>query len=282
MVSASRFLRITEPYMKGPDVLAVQERLRQLGYYKGALDQVYGPETEAAVKAFQAAYGLDADGIVGPDTWLAMGIGPAPTINSIAQTSAYNIVVDLDEIKLYLKRGDAVVKVYPCAIGRPETPSPVGYWTIIQKTENPGGAFGTRWMRLSCPWGGYGIHGTDNPSSIGSAASHGCIRMHNRDVEAVYAVVPLGTPVNIVGPVFTGRTLYVGVDPGSDVAEVQRRLKVLRYYKGDVDGVYGPMTRDAVIAFQRDNGLAPDGIAGPATLKRLQRVWDQVSDDRQP
>lgn len=282
MVSASRFLRIMDPYMKGPDVLAVQQRLYQLGYYRGAIDQIYGPETATAVKAFQSAQGLTADCIVGPETWLALGIGPTAGTNSIAQTSGYNIVVDIDEIKLYLKKGDAVQKTYPCAVGRPETPSPVGYWTIVQKTENPGGPFGTRWMRLSCPWGGYGIHGTDNPAAIGTAASHGCIRMNNSDVEAVYALVPLGTPVNVVGPVFTGRTLYVGVDPGADVAEVQKRLKVLKYYKSDVDGVYGPLTKEAVTAFQSDQGLTADGIAGAVTLKRLQLVWDQISDDRQP
>ncbi|MGE5560570.1 MAG: L,D-transpeptidase family protein [Chloroflexota bacterium] len=282
MVSASRFLRLMDPYMCGPDILAVQQRLAQLGFYKGPLDQIYGPETEAAVKAFQASRGLLVDGIVGPNTWSALGIGQVPTTNSVSQQTGYNIVVDIDEIKLYLKRGNSIVKTYDCAVGKPQTPSPVGYWTIVQKTENPGGAFGTRWMRISCPWGGYGIHGTNNPSSIGTAASHGCVRMHNRDVEALYDTVPIGTPVRIVGPVFTGRTLFVGVDPGADVVEVQRMLKVLRYYKGDTDGVYGPQTRDAVTAFQRDHNLTPDGVAGAQTLERLQRVFDQATEDRNP
>jgi L,D-transpeptidase ErfK/SrfK len=282
LVSASRFLRIMDPYMAGPDVLALQQRLRQLGFYKGDIDSVYGPQTEAAVKAFQKSRGLQEDGIVGPNTWSAIGLGTTPATSTSAEQTGYNIVVDIEEIQLYLKRGNSIVKVYPCAVGRPETPSPVGYWTIVQKTMDPGGAFGTRWMRLSCPWGGYGIHGTDNPNSIGTAASHGCIRMYNRDAEAVYDLVPLGTPVRVIGPVFTGRTLYVGVSNGSDIAEVQQRLQVMKFYKGDIDGAYGPQTRDAVTAFQRAHELTPDGVAGPQTLERLQRVWDQITDNRTP
>lgn len=54
-------------------------------------------------------------------------------------------------------------------------------------------------MRLSVPNGGYGIHGTNNPGSVGRAVSHGCVRMHNEDVIQVYQTVPLGTLVTITG-----------------------------------------------------------------------------------
>jgi lipoprotein-anchoring transpeptidase ErfK/SrfK len=60
---------------------------------------------------------------------------------------------------------------------------------------NPGGAFGARWMRF---YNGYGIHGTNNPASIGKAVSNGCVRMFNRDVIQVYSKVDYGTPVRIV------------------------------------------------------------------------------------
>jgi LysM repeat protein len=56
--------------------------------------------------------------------------------------------------------------------------------------------YGTRWMGLSKP--NYGIHGTNNPSSIGKAVSLGCIRMYNQDIESIFSMVSLGTPVDII------------------------------------------------------------------------------------
>jgi lipoprotein-anchoring transpeptidase ErfK/SrfK len=63
----------------------------------------------------------------------------------------------------------------------------------------PGAAnpVGTRWIGLSVK--GYGIHGTDNPRSIGYARSHGCIRLHNRDVEELFERVRAGDAVELVG-----------------------------------------------------------------------------------
>ena len=52
---------------------------------------------------------------------------------------------------------------------------------------------------------------------------------------------------------------------GSEVKEVQRRLKQWGYYKGSVDGVFGTGTRSAVISFQKKNGLTADGVVGKAT-----------------
>lgn len=73
----NRDLRVTRPPLAGPDVLAVQRRLVSLGYDPGPLDGRYGPATAAAVTAFQRATGIDADGIVGPETRKALaGAGP--------------------------------------------------------------------------------------------------------------------------------------------------------------------------------------------------------------
>lgn len=274
MVYASRYLRLAVPRMQGPDVLEAQRLLRERGFDPGPLDGVYGERTEAAVRAFQAANGLLVDGIVGPATWSRLQIGtPQPQ---------YRIAVDVDQRILTLRSNQTLVKKYHVAVGRPETPTPVGDWVITEKQVNPGGPFGARWMRLSVPWGGYGIHGTDNPASIGTAASHGCIRMYNEDVIELYNLVPIGTPVRITGTAATGRILAEGVAPGPDIEEVQRKLAVLGYYRGDIDGVYGPLTRQAVVNFQRDQGLAADGIVGPFTYQTLQKVYDIATGNQQP
>lgn len=276
MVYASRYLRLMSPFMTGPDVSALQERLKEIGIYQGAVDGIYGPMTDRAVREFQAQAGLIVDGVVGPATWSALGVTEIPPV-----ISSKLISIDVENKILTLSENNRVVRTYPVAVGRPETPTPLGNWNIIEKTVNPGGPFGTRWMRISVPWGGYGIHGTDNPSSIGNAASHGCVRMYNEDVIDLYNRVEIGTPVRITGRVALGRILRLGTN-GDDVRQVQNQLQVLGYYRGDIDGAFGPQTQAAVIAFQNDQNLDPDGIVGPLTYDRLQQVFDIVLGNRQP
>ena len=279
MIYASRYLRVTaDPPMEGIDVKNVQERLKELGYYTGDITSIYDKETAEAVTNFQSELGLLADGVVGPDTWNAIGLSEESLQYFDSQ---YFITIDLDAKQLVLKEAQNVIRTYPVAVGKPSTPTPIGNWRIIQKTLNPGGPFGARWMRLNIPWGGYGIHGTDDPQSIGKAVSHGCVRLLNEDVIELYDIVPLGTGVNIVGTASTGRILQVGVERGSDVQRVQNILNRAGYYSGSIDGIYGPQTRDAVIAFQRDYGLVADGIVGPNTYEALGKVEDTLNNNRQ-
>ncbi|MFC4808334.1 L,D-transpeptidase [Paenibacillus sp. GCM10023250] len=107
----------------------------------------------------------------------------------------YRIIVDLSDRQLYLLDGSIVVRGFPVGIGRMVTRTPTGEFEIINKQPNPGGPFGVLWMGLSKPH--YGIHGTNDPGSIGREVSHGCIRMYNDDVLALSALVPIRTRVTI-------------------------------------------------------------------------------------
>lgn len=111
--------------------------------------------------------------------------------------SGTRLVINTTLRRLYHYQGKNLVKVYPVAVGKPSTPTPPGDYKIITKIMHPGGILGTRWMGLSTGQGNYGIHGTNNPSSIGTAASLGCIRMYNHDVEELFSKVSIGTPVHI-------------------------------------------------------------------------------------
>jgi hypothetical protein len=129
----------------------------------------------------------------------------APTHEPVRQ-----IVVSLQDRKLALIEYGQVKKVYNVAVGKPSTPSPEGTFTIERRVANPvyhhdgrtiepgpANPVGSRWMGLSTK--GYGIHGTNEPKSIGKAASHGCIRMGKADLEEFYALVAVGDQVQIVG-----------------------------------------------------------------------------------
>ncbi len=96
---------------------------------------------------------------------------------------------------LELYEGTQRIRYYPIAVGKKITPTPLGHYTIATKTLYPGGVFGSRWMGLSIPY--YGIHGTNDPLSIGQAVSLGCIRMHNHDAEDLFKHVEIGTSVTI-------------------------------------------------------------------------------------
>lgn len=169
------------------------------------------------------------------------------------------ILIDISQKRLFLLNGNELIEQYPIASGRQETPSPIGLWKIVSKDKWSGG-FGTRWMGLNVPWGNYGIHGTDKPSSIGYNASAGCIRMNNKHVEDLYSHVKHGTPVFIIngtfGPFGYGlRSIRPG-DIGADVREVQARLKALGYYKVEhLDGKYGPYMEQALYEFQKAKNI---------------------------
>jgi len=107
----------------------------------------------------------------------------------------YHIIIDLSDRRLYVLDGDRVVREFPVGIGKMVTQTPSGEYEIINKVPNPGGPFGAFWMGLSKPH--YGIHGTNDPSSIGHEVSHGCIRMYNEDVLKLASMVSIGTPVTI-------------------------------------------------------------------------------------
>jgi len=142
------------------------------------------------------------------------------------------IVVSLEDRKLALVEDGHVKKVYSVAVGKPSTPSPTGTFSIERRVKNPtyrhdgrtvlpgpGNPVGTRWMGLSIH--GYGIHGTNEPKSIGKAASHGCIRMAKADLEEFYEMVAEGDTVELVGErnVETARLFGNGQELGAPVVQ---------------------------------------------------------------
>lgn len=170
----------------------------------------------------------------------------------------YHIYINLDELKLYVYKGENLLVTFPVSGGAPNSPSPIGNWVITSK-DTWGEGFGGAWIGFNVPWGAYGIHGTDSPWFIGrSNASKGCIRMLNSDVKELYKMVPYGTTVTIVHDDKVFRNLKNG-DVGSDVKEVQELLKDLGYYSGYPDGVFGQYLENAVRKFQKENKLWVSG-----------------------
>lgn len=128
------------------------------------------------------------------------------------------IAVDLSERRVLLYSSGRVVRRYRCAVGMPSYPTPAGTFRVVRKVKwpvwvnpaphgwgadlparigpGPSNPLGTRALYLNV--GGIRIHGTPKRRSIGTASSHGCIRMLREDIEELFPLVPVGTPVHIV------------------------------------------------------------------------------------
>jgi len=124
-------------------------------------------------------------------------------------TTSAKIIIDLSERALSVFRRGALVGSYPVAVGRPGLSTPTGSFFVNQKLRppSPDGVYGVLAIGISAfqpklPYweqgGPVAIHGTNEDYLIGKAVSHGCVRMHDKDVLAVSRYVPAGSPVEIV------------------------------------------------------------------------------------
>ena len=180
-----------------------------------------------------------------------------------------SIVIKLSQRRLEVYSDGKVYKRYRIAAGKAANPSPVGEWIISDKSYGDKEMFGTRWMGLDVPWGGYSIHGTDTLWSIGDLTSKGCIRMRNKDVEELYEWISQGTPVTIEGRREKVQRELKVHNVGQDVAILQMKLKELGYLEARADGRFGPDTVKAVRALQEAKGLNPTGLADRQLVKLL-------------
>ncbi len=118
------------------------------------------------------------------------------------------VLVSIPDRKLAVIENGEVIRVFPVSVGAQASPSPVGKFEIVSRVSNPTyyhvgvvippgdqNPIGPRWLGLNQK--GYGIHGTNQPNSIGHAASHGCIRLTNREVKELYRMLQVGDSVEI-------------------------------------------------------------------------------------
>ena len=144
------------------------------------------------------------------------------------------ILVSIPDRKLAVMEDGRVVRIFRVAVGASVSPTPTGSFEIVTAVSDPtyfhsgvvippgsDNPVGTRWMGLNQK--GYGIHGTNDPQSIGKAASHGCIRLRNRDVEQLFAMVRVSDAVDIraerdeqIASIFGDETLTQAQSSGNE------------------------------------------------------------------
>lgn len=176
----------------GDAVLALQQRLSELGYWVAEADGSYGLTTQQAVMAFQKAEGLGRDGVAGPET-----LGRLQNAGRVtaASTSGNLIEVDLGRQLLFVIQNGQVLWAFNTSTGTSSTPTPPGNFTISRQID------GLRQSDLGLLWrpkyfnGGIAVHGSD--SIPGYPASHGCVRVSDPAINWMWAsgVAEIGTAV---------------------------------------------------------------------------------------
>jgi L,D-transpeptidase ErfK/SrfK len=142
------------------------------------------------------------------------------------------VLVSIPDRKLAVVENGRVLRTFSVSVGAAVSPSPTGKFEIVNRLANPtyyhagvvipagkNNPLGPRWVGLNKQ--GYGIHGTSAPGSIGKAASHGCIRMRNRDVVEFATLVSFGDTVEIRGERDEEIARIFGIDSGTVVAAAQ-------------------------------------------------------------
>lgn len=236
-------------------VLGLQQILVELDLLTVEPNGVFGPQTEAAVKAFQRSVNVAADGMVGSQTWSALAtvLDSAAAAEETAEVAvaAVTAVPESASVKLtnhgIVRRGDRsdAVKQLQQALAE-----------LGLLTAEPNGVFGPQTetaVRQAQAWLGLGVDGVVGPATWSALAE----RLTVMDEAVMAADLP-----ELEGTMRQG-------DRGEQVVMVQERLAALNFLQGRADGIFGPATRQAVQSFQRSAGLTPDGVVG-------QKTWEAM------
>ena len=224
---------------RGTEVKQLQTMLLQLGFYTGTADGKYGRGTESAVTAYQQVRGLTADGMAGSLTRakLVSVCGGVTSTGTVCKNDPNTLV-----------RGDSGDKVSQLQAALKN----LGYYSGTVD-----GNFGSGTERAVTAF-----QRASGLKADGKAGVQTQGKLYNQSGSSSENT---GSTGSVSG--FT-RTLRRGYT-GSDVSNVQTRLKALGYYTGSVDGKYGSGTIAAVTSFQKKNSLTADGKVGPATYSKL-------------
>ena len=248
---------------KGQDVKTLQKRLKELGYFKSTIDGKFGRDTVNALKAFQTAHGLEADGVAGKATYEVLFSENAlkkDTTPTPAPTETPDPTKEEGNAEAWPKlkkdsAGDAVAQLQEALIE-------LGY--LSGKADGTYGEKTVAAVKAFQKANGLTADGTAGEETqkilYGGKAKSASTSAKATATPKTSKATPTPTPASTV--------LKTGAK-GTEVKELQNKLIQLGYLTGKADGVYGAKTAAAVSAFQKASKLTADGVAGEKTLSKL-------------
>ena len=300
----------------GSDVKDLQTKLKKLGYYDGTVDSTFGSGTYAAVKAFQKKYNLTADGVAGSETLKkldsayknadsdkddgslrkgATGSAVKDLQTKLKKLGFYNAYVDgsygdttVAAVKAFQKKynltadgvaGSETLKKLDSAYKNADSDKDDG---SLRK-----GATGSAVKDLQTKLKKLGFYNASIDGDYGDttvAAVKAFQKKYNLTADGVAGSETLkkldSAYKNADSNTSTDDDSLRKGATGTAVKTLQTNLKKLGFYTAYVDGSFGSTTESAVKAFQKKYGLTADGVAGSATLKKIESAVASVSSGK--
>jgi peptidoglycan hydrolase-like protein with peptidoglycan-binding domain/GH25 family lysozyme M1 (1,4-beta-N-acetylmuramidase) len=283
----------------GDQVQEIQTFLKRLGFYSGAIDGIFGDQTEVEVKAFQSQNGLTVDGIVGPITNDALYHNIPPTIkfgdsgaevlrlqNLLQQLSYYSGSLDgiwgagtNQAVKLFQKLNNLTVdgivgsNTWNALMSTPVKYSATTPISSLLKIGDSGEDVRNLQNNLTKLGFSVGaIDGVFGPQTKAAVKSFQSAKRSTIDgIAGPQTLGAIRTAMKNLSQI-SKPTLKSG-NSGSKVKALQQYLAKLGYSPGAIDGIFGSKTKQSVMAFQKTNSLTVDGIVGQETwLAILSRI----------
>ena len=276
----------------GEQVRAMQQALTDLGFDTNGVDSKFGRGTENAVKRFQKSKGLVADGLAGHNTLTALynsagenpqaTATPGPSATATPAPAAGGSASGSNATLRYGSSGSDVAAMQQALVALGYTPG-VADGKFGRGSENAvkqfqknnkltaDGLAGAKTLTLLYAQAGQGATATPAPTDAATPTP-------TPTNAATPTPTPTPTPTQTTSGVTLSRTLRKGCT-GEDVKLLQQLLQNLKYYTGAISGTYNDATVVAVKAFQLNNGLSSDGVAGTKTYTSLLSGSARAADE---
>ena len=272
-ISSQAMATVLRQGSKGPEVTELQQQLRQLGYFNRRATGNFGPLTKASVAKFQQEQGLNANGIVDDETLQALQdktTGKEAFDNQASESSENATPTVSVSNRITLRKGSSgsTVKILQQLLTNASL-----YDGKINGVFDTKTAEAVKEFQRSSGLLVDGVVGKKTWSAI----ADGDTQTANQPFDNA-PFTSQASPGESFGQVSIAPVLRVG-DKGEQISQLQQQLKDLGYFKSRVTGAYGSVTKAAVIRFQQDKGLRPDGIVDSKTHAALKNTGSTADFD---
>ena len=256
---------------RGSEVKDLQKSLKSAGYLKGEADGVFGEDTQSALKSFQRANGLKADGIAGTGTFSALGkkggeSKPSAGVSTISEIGSTPGTSKVGDCGTYVKKLQQALALNDHYQGKIDGVFGSGTEEAVKEFQrkhgmNQDGIAGTATITL--------LFG-EKPSDTSSTLQEKATEATKGETETNSAQKgDAGNGISSIGDIGTVPGTSKAGDSGTYVKKLQQALALKGFYSGNADGVFGSGTESAVKAFQKKHGMSQDGVAGTTTITVL-------------
>ncbi|MCM3760136.1 peptidoglycan-binding protein [Alkalihalobacillus oceani] len=273
---AGQVEQVLRPGTTSEQVKKLQQQLKEAGYFASDVTGYYGRATSTAVRSFQQAHQLAVDGIAGPQTLNALQNNTATSVAPVEHQLSASSVQANDILRIGSK-GQAVKELQ-------QRLADLGFYkSAADGIFGNGTAGAVKQFQQQQGITVDGIVGPQTLRALQSPASSLTASVVSKEPPSVQPkpATPQEKEKPTAQPEAPGTTMLKFGARGQAVSDLQTQLKRIGLFNQAVTGYYGTVTEQSVKAFQRQQGLTVDGIAGPKTLEKLNTAAGKTGETPQ-